>query len=251
MAFGDKRSARYTKRHYYRIASIPFIMPPQQSVSISQRRSLDTVSTWALFVTVIAALFVITPFASIPFTTTKTFVLAAGALITLALYILARLTRGNVIFPSSLLIGVLWLPVAAYVLSAAFSGVSFSNALWGTALEPDTLGFMLIAACLGTLGALVLRRPDHYRSFMRVGAYTFAAVAFLEALVIIVGQFSPQTVSPSSLYSSRSGSSSFRLARIAHSLRWVLCHSSSLLSQTPRSCGYWLRSYRSVFSWRP
>lgn len=196
MAFGDSRSARYTERHYYRIASLPFIMPPQQSVSISQRRSLDTVSTWALFVTVVAALFVITPFVAIPFTTTKTFVLAAGALITLALYILARLTRGNVIFPSSLLIGVLWLPVAAYVLSAAFSGVSFANALWGTALEPDTLGFMLIAACLGTLSALVLRRPDHYRSFMRVGAYTFAAVAFLEALVIIVGQFSPETISP-------------------------------------------------------
>lgn len=171
-------------------------MPPQQSVSISQRRSLDTVSTWALFVTVIAALFVITPFMAISFATTKTFILAAGALVTLALYILARLTRGNVIFPSSLLIAALWLPVAAYVLSAAFSGVSFSNALWGTALEPDTLGFMLIAACLGTLGALVLRRPDHYRSFMRVGAYTFAAVAFLEALVIIVGQFSPETISP-------------------------------------------------------
>ena len=171
-------------------------MPPQQSVSIPQRRSLDTVSVWSLLITIVAALFVITPFLAIPFATTKTFLLAAGALITLALYILARLTRGNVIFPSSLLIGALWLPVVAYALSAAFSGVPFVNALWGTALEPDTLGFMLIAACLGTLSALVLRRPDQYRSFMCTGAYVFITLALLELLVIVIGQFSPDTISP-------------------------------------------------------
>ncbi len=69
-------------------------MPPQQSVSTPQRRSLDTVSVWALLITIVAALFVITPFLAIPLAATKTFLLAAGAPITLALYILARLTRG-------------------------------------------------------------------------------------------------------------------------------------------------------------
>ena len=108
-------------------------MPPQSAIA-PRRRSLDTVSIWALFITIVAAVFIFVPSVAISFTTTKTFLLAAGALITLALYILARLARGNVIFPPSVLIGALWLPVVAYALSAAFSGVSFSNALWGTAL---------------------------------------------------------------------------------------------------------------------
>ncbi len=171
-------------------------MPPQQPVSIQGRRSLDTVSVWALLVTLVAALFIFIPSAALAFTTTKTFLLAAGALVTLALYILARLSRGNVILPPAILIGALWLPIVAYALSAAFSGVPFTNAFWGTALEPDTLGFMLVAACLGTLSALVLRRPEHYRSLLRVGAYVFGAVVLLQALIVIVGQFAPNTIAP-------------------------------------------------------
>ncbi len=170
-------------------------MPPQ-SAAVPRRRSLDTVSLWALFVTLAAALFVIIPSSSVPFTTTKAFLLAAGTIITFALYILARLARGNIIFPSSILLGALWLPVVAYALSAAFSGVSFANAFWGTALEPDTLGFMLSAACLGTLAALVLRRPEHYHSFFRAAAYVFGAIAVIELLIVIVGQFAPDTISP-------------------------------------------------------
>ncbi len=171
-------------------------MPPQQSVSSPRRRSLDTISVFALLTTVVAAIFLITPFAPVSFATTKTFLLAAGALITLGLYILARLTRGNVVFPSSLLVGALWFPVIAYLLSATFSGTPFSNALWGTALEPDTLGFMLITACLGTLSALVLRRSENYHSFFKVGAYTFIALAFVQALIVLVGQVMPTVISP-------------------------------------------------------
>ncbi|MDD2657462.1 MAG: tetratricopeptide repeat protein [Candidatus Pacebacteria bacterium] len=170
-------------------------MPPQSAIA-SRRRSLDTVSVWALFATIIAALFIFIPSSAVSFTTTKTFLLAAGAIITLALYILARLSRGNVIFPPSVLIAALWLPVIAYALSAAFSGVSFGNALWGTTLEPDTLGFMLIAAILGTLSALVLRRSEQYASFLRAGAYAFGIMALLQVLIVIVGQFAPDTISP-------------------------------------------------------
>src|SRR5512146_36289 len=169
-------------------------MPPQQSVA--QRRSLDTISIWALLATFIVALFIFIPSTSIPFVATKTFVLAAGALITLALYILARLSRRNVIFPSSWLLIALWLPVVAYTLSAVFSGGSFSNALWGSALEPDTFGFMLVAAVLGTLAALVLRRADHFQAFLRTSAVVFAILVALQILVLIVGQFAPSTISP-------------------------------------------------------
>lgn len=170
-------------------------MPPQQ-LSTSPRRSLDTISIWALLITLAAALIVAVPTTSVLITTTKTFILAAGALIALAVYILARLARGNVIFPPALLIGALWLPVVAYALSAAFSGASFGSSVWGTALEPDTLGFMLVAACLGTMSALVLRRPEHYLLFLRGGAYVLGVVVALQILIIIVGQFAPDTISP-------------------------------------------------------
>jgi tetratricopeptide (TPR) repeat protein len=163
---------------------------------MSSKRSLDTISTWALFITFVAALFLFVPSTPVLSAPAKTLLLAVGALITLALYILARLARGNVIFPSSILIGALWLPVIAYALSATFSGVPFAGALWGTALELDTLGFMLVVAVLGTLSALVLRRPEQYRAFLRVGAYAFCALALLQAAVIIIGQF-PNTISPS------------------------------------------------------
>ena len=169
-------------------------MPPQQP--ISPRRSLDTLSMWALLATIVAALVIVIPSASLPLATTKTFLLAAGALITLALYILARLTRGNLIFPSSLLVGALWLPVVAYVLSAAFSGVSFMSALWGGALEPDTLGLMLVVAILGTLTAFILRRSEHYLSFLRVGAYAFAFITLVEVLIVALGQLIPNIISP-------------------------------------------------------
>ncbi|TSC64045.1 MAG: hypothetical protein G01um101491_381, partial [Parcubacteria group bacterium Gr01-1014_91] len=128
----------YNKRHYYQITAKEFTMPPyqsEQSVVAKPRRSLETFSIWALLATVVAAMFIFIPSSSVPLTTTKTFVLAAGALITLALYILARLSRGNVILPPFALVGALWLPVVAYVLSAAFSGTSFTNALWGSGLE--------------------------------------------------------------------------------------------------------------------
>lgn len=172
-----------------------FTMPPQSAVA-PRRRSLDTVSIWALLITLGVALFIVMPATTASSSTTKTFVLAAGALITLALYIFARLSRGNIIFPPSVLIGALWFPVIAYALSATFSGVMFTNALWGIALEPDTLGGMFVVACLGTLVALVLRRPEHYHVFLRASAFVFGIVVLLQVLIVIVGQYIPDKISP-------------------------------------------------------
>ncbi|MHB8660813.1 MAG: tetratricopeptide repeat protein [Minisyncoccota bacterium] len=171
-------------------------MPPQQLETIPRRRSLESVSILALLATLVVAVFAFIPTAAMPSTTTKTFLLAAGALITFALYILARLSRGNIIFPPFVLVGALWLPAIAYMLSAAFSDMPFMNTLWGTALEPDTLGFMLIAAGLGTHAALVLRRSEHYYSFLRTAAFVFGIVALLEVCTVIIGQVAPNLVSP-------------------------------------------------------
>lgn len=172
-------------------------MPPQHSETLPNRRSLDTITTWAFLATIIASVFAFIPSSgSIPLSMFKSFVLAGGTLITLALYILARLGRGNVIFPPLALVGALWLPVVAYGLSTVFSGVSLTSALWGTSLETDTLGFMLVVALLGTLGALVLRRAEHYRTFLHAGAYAFGVLALLQVLIVIIGQFIPNTISP-------------------------------------------------------
>lgn len=178
-------------------------MPPYPSTAGSldvtrgkSRISLETASVWALLVTLIAAVFISIPDMPVPPTTLKTFLLAAGTLVTLALYILVRLSRGNAIFPPFALVGALWLPALAYVLSAAFSGKPFVNALWGSALETDTLGFILVAAVLGTLASLMLRRSDHYRTFLRAGACSFIVLVALQLVIIVVGQFSPNTISP-------------------------------------------------------
>lgn len=170
-------------------------MPPQ-SLAAVRRSSLEQISIWALFATLIAALFVVLPNSTVPSPTMKTYVLGAGTIITLALYILARLSRGNVILPPFKLVAALWLPAIAYGLSAAFSATPFTNSLWGSALGTDTLGFMLIAALLGTLAAFILRRADHYGSFLRVGAIVFGVVALAQVLVVVIGQFSPNTISP-------------------------------------------------------
>jgi tetratricopeptide (TPR) repeat protein len=168
-------------------------MPPQQT----QRRSLDTIGIWALTATLIVSLFIFIPSVKIPFIATKTFLLAAGALVTLAIYILARLSRGNVIFPPWILIGALWLPVVAYLLSSLLSGATFTNAFWGSALETDTLGYILVVAALGTLTALLVRRAEHYHSFLRASAIVFAVAVALGVLAVIIGQFAPGVIAPS------------------------------------------------------
>jgi len=176
-------------------------MPSQ---SAGRRGSLEAVSVWVFFATIILALIIVIPSATIPASTTKTFVLGAGALLTLALYILARLSRGNIILPPFKLVAALWLPTIAYGLAAAFSGSSFPNSLWGSALETDTFGFMLIVASLGTLAALVLRRSEQYALFLRTGAMVFGGLALLQTLVVLVGQVAPNSISPAfSLVGSR------------------------------------------------
>ncbi len=170
-------------------------MPPENP-NLAPRRSIETISIWALLATLVGAIFIFIPSTAVPVTTTKTFLLAAGTLVTLALYILARLGRGNVILPPFALLGALWLPVLAYALSAVFSGTLFTNALWGSAFEPDTFGFMLVATCLGTLAALMLRRPEQYHSFLNAAAWAFGAIVVLQLLIVIVGQFAPNAISP-------------------------------------------------------
>jgi tetratricopeptide (TPR) repeat protein len=163
----------------------------------ANRFSFDIASTWALGLTVLLAAIAFIPSASIPFLYTKVSLLAVGAIVTLALFILARLTRGNIIVPPALLLGALWIVPIAYALSALFSGVGLKNAFFGTELEADTFGFMVLVALLGTLAALLLRRREQLRLFFLFGAAAAALVFLAELFFLIGGQIAPSLMSAS------------------------------------------------------
>ena len=171
-------------------------MPPQ-SITISARRlSFETASIFSLLITLVIATVLFIPGGTLPLLPTKTFILAVGGIITLALYILARLSRGNIIVPPSVMLGALWLPTIGYALSTLFSGTNTGTALFGEGFSPDTLGFMLMVSMLGTLTALTLRRPEHYRLLLLTAGGLALGVAVIELGFVIVGQFAPNLISP-------------------------------------------------------
>jgi hypothetical protein len=75
--------------------------------------------------------------------------------------------------------------------------VNATFAVFGSAMEPDTLAFIAIAAVLGTLSALALRRPEHYKNFLLAGVVGAGLLVGLEVLILILGQIMPSVISPS------------------------------------------------------
>jgi cytochrome c-type biogenesis protein CcmH/NrfG len=165
------------------------------STSVS-RLSFESASVWALALTAALAAVALIPSSSVPFLYTKVSILAIGAIISLALFILARLTRGSAILPPLPLVLALWLVPAAYGLSALFSGAGASASTFGTGLEPDTFGFVLVLGVLGTLAALIVRRVDQFRSFFKIGSIGLAVVVVVQLIIVIVGEFAPNVVAP-------------------------------------------------------
>lgn len=161
----------------------------------TKRFSFDSASVWVLAVTGLLAAVAFIPANSIPFLYTKVSLLAAGGLVALMLFILARLTRGNVIVPPITLVGALWLVPLAYGISTLFSSAGVRHSFFGTQLEADSMGFMLILATIGSLAALALRRADQYRTFFKVGLITFALVLISEVVILFLAKASPETIS--------------------------------------------------------
>ncbi|MDR3547629.1 MAG: tetratricopeptide repeat protein [Candidatus Pacebacteria bacterium] len=163
----------------------------------SRAFSFDSASIWVYTLTVALAAIAFIPSSTIPFLYTKVAVLAIGGLIAVALYILARLTRGNLIVPPLALVGALWLVPLAYALSTLFSGSGITNAFFGTELEPDTFGFILILAIFATLAALVFRRVGQYRVFYAVSLVVFGIVLLAQIIFLVLAHIMPNTVSGS------------------------------------------------------
>lgn len=160
-----------------------------------RRVSFDTLALWTLTVTAAIAAVLFVPLANIPFIYSKVSVLALGGLVAMAFYILARLTRGNIIIPPMGLVGAFWLVPLAYGLSSLFSGVGLAAGLFGTALETDTFGFMVLLASFATLAALTFRRSSQYRAFFKAGMIVLGIVLAAQLLFLIIGNVS-ETIAP-------------------------------------------------------
>lgn len=170
---------------------------PVSTVASNPRRfSFDTAAIYTLIVASGLSLIAFIPSQTIPFIYTKISILAIGGLIALVFFILARLRRGNVIVPPLPLLGALWIVPLAYLLSALLSGTSLSSAFFGTALESDTLGFVVLMAALSTLTALAFRRSPHYRSFFKWGAVVLGITLVAQVGFIVVGKLAPSLVTP-------------------------------------------------------
>lgn len=163
---------------------------PASTASHPRRVSFDALALWALTITAALAAVLFVPAAGIPFIYSKISVLAFGGLVALAFYILARLTRGNIIVPPMTLLGAFWLVPLAYLLSTLFSGVGITAGFFGTALETDTLGFMALLAAFATLAALTFRRSNQYRTFFKVGLIVLAITLITQILFLVIGNTS-------------------------------------------------------------
>ena len=165
-------------------------IPTVPSAPNPRRVTFDTLAVLALSLTAAVAVLAFIPSATIPFIYSKVSIIALGGLIALALYILARMTRGNIIVPPATLLGAFWLVPAAYLLSTLFSGAGISAGLLGTELETDTLGFMIILAAFASLVALTFRRSAQYRTFYKIGAIAYGVVLAAQIIFLILGNAS-------------------------------------------------------------
>ena len=167
----------------------------QPAVSVraprSKRFSFDSLTIWVVVFTLVLGAVLFIPTASIPFLGTKVSLLALGALLALAFYILARLTRGNAIVPPLPLLGALWLVPAAYLFSALFSGVGLHTGFFGTEFEVDTLGFVLILTVLATLTALAFRRTSSYQTLFKTGGYALGLILVVQLAIFIGSRLFP------------------------------------------------------------
>lgn len=171
-------------------------IPTIPSASNPRRVTFDTLAVWALALTAAVSVLAFIPSANIPFIYSKVSIIAIGGLIALVLYILARLTRGNIIVPPAALLGAFWLVPAAYLLATLFSGAGITAGLLGTELETDTLGFMIILAAFASLVALTFRRSAQYQTFFKVGAIAYGIVLIAQVIFLILGNVASNRYSP-------------------------------------------------------
>lgn len=142
-----------------------------------ERNAFLSASLIVLVLTVFLLPVIFLPSLSAPFQLTKTLVFMGGVLLSLVLAILGWLKEGSLSFPKSLLLGVVWLLPIAYLLSALLSGGDPAQSLVGTQFGTDTFAFIVVAALLTTLTAILFKERAHTLVIPWVMMISFALIA--------------------------------------------------------------------------
>ncbi len=159
-----------------------------QDTNSVRRFSFDTAAVWILAIVAFLSAVILIPTYPVSLFGTKVTLLAGGSLIALIAYVVARLVRGNIVFPPLMLLGAVWLLPIAYGLSTLFSGANPLSSFFGVEFEVDTFGFVLMLAVLATLAALVLRQAAHYTLFLKALGAAFAVVIVAQIGFIIAAK---------------------------------------------------------------
>lgn len=146
--------------------------------------SLETGTVWTLAAIAVVIPFIFIPLSSVPFTFTKTALIALGTVVALILYILTRLRRGSIIVPPLAIIGALWLVPLSLLLASIFSGSNATHAFFGGQFEATTLGFVLSGVVLATVAALTLRRKEQLTHFSNMALIGFGIALIAQLLLL-------------------------------------------------------------------
>ena len=150
------------------------------------RTSLDAIAVLLISLTGLLLPVLFIPSDLFSFGFTKTAIFTAGVGVTLIVWILARLKRGNFIFPPFIPTVAIWLVPVAYIFSGIFSGVGLGQAFGGVELEVDTAGFMIVGATALSLTALLLRKVDDVKKMVRFLGYMLGAVYTVQIIVLLL-----------------------------------------------------------------
>src|SRR3989344_5273383 len=143
--------------------------------------TLDKISFWSLFLTIVLLPVVFIPFTKIPIGAAKGLILIVGLSIAVIFWIAARFSDGRIVLPRSLFLlsglGV----VLVFLFSAIFSsarGMSF----FGIMFDVGSFWFMLAAFILLALSSMVLWDPRHARKILSGILLTSAVVVCFQIL---------------------------------------------------------------------
>ncbi len=158
--------------------------------------SFESASFWSLITTIVLAVIVFIPLSAVPFLYTKVSLLAFGVIVTFIFYVLARLTRGNIVTPPLSLLGAIWLVPLAYGISTIFSSTTTTLSVFGNSFETDTLAFMVVVGVVGTLSALIVRNIKQYKSVLKLGSWLIGFVLIAQIAILVLG-FTFKWINPS------------------------------------------------------
>jgi cytochrome c-type biogenesis protein CcmH/NrfG len=163
------------------------VVPVSVSQTPPRLNVLDTVAFWLL-----ASLMVIVPLgflpsSSVPLATSKAFFALALTILTVGVFLIARLREGVLPIPTNAVFGALVLIPLTALISALFASPHFNLSFFGARLEAETVMFLLLMALLTVAIPLLVRTRQRILSLYTVLLSVFAVLALFQGLRLLVG----------------------------------------------------------------